>query len=154
MRSETPPPPPSPGTDDDRPAASPPRGTFIVLMILVTAALFAVMVSLLFYNWATSREPSSVMVVEGTAKFDGTVVTIEGVGLDHPYTGTLSADRNYHMPFYLDRGIYTIRLTQGGRTLMQTDFQIGTREGKKLSLLGHDELLDPASTRPATKPGR
>ena len=152
MRSETP---PAPAAANDRPAAAPapPRRLFIVLMIFLTAVLFAGMVSLLFYNWATSKEPSSVMVVEGTPKFDGVLVTIEGVRLKQPHTATLSADRSYSMPFYLDHGFYTIRLTRDGRTLLPPiDFEIGPREGKKLSLLKHEDLLDTPATGPTTSP--
>jgi hypothetical protein len=131
------------------PAPVPPRRTFVLLMIVVTALLFAGMLSLLFYRWASLREPSSVIVVEGTPRFKGVEVTVEGVALDAPYTATFSPDREYQLPFYLEPGVYTIRLTLDGKTLLETDFQMGRREGKRLVLSRHEHLVPDPATAPA-----
>ena len=153
MSSETsrPPPAPAAGTHANNPAAAaapPPGRGFTVLTIAVTALLFAGMLTLLFYRWATNREPTSVIVVEGTPKFDGVDVTVDGVRLRKPYTATLSADRNYTLPFYLDKGFYTVHVTQRGRTVLDVEVEVDARQGKKLILAKHEHLLDPPTTKP------
>jgi hypothetical protein len=147
MSTETSPPTGAAPRADD-PAEHRPGRTFTLLMIALTALLFAGMLALLFYKWATNREPTSVIVIEGTPKFEGAEVTVDGVRLNAPYTAKLTADRKFTMPFYLDKGLYTVRVTKDGRTVMEADFEIGTREGKKLLLAKHEHLLDGPTTAP------
>ncbi len=93
-------------------------------MILATVLLFIAAQGLLFYRWVTVREPNSVLVVIGSEALRGAEVKVEGVGLHKPYQVKIGDAERLTLPFYLDRGTYTLTVTMNGETIYHLDFNI------------------------------
>ena len=73
----------------------------------------------------------------------GAEVTVDGVRLKAPYTAKLTADRKFTIPFYLDKGLYTVRVTKDGVLVARHENEIGGTT----DVAGRDEFADRRTTK-------
>src|SRR5690349_5813380 len=99
-----------------------PRRAMVVFMIMATAALFVGLFAVLYFKWSGAQEPSSALVVGVTPAFEGAELVVEGVALAEPYRVRVDARRGKSIPFYLDRGSYTLRVMVDDRQIYSNDF--------------------------------
>ena len=135
----------SPGTSTPRPTFEGSKGQrqFVRLAIALAAALVIGMVALLYYRWVVAKEPNAELVIVGTSDYEGAVITVSGTELDKPYESTITAEDGHQAPFFLNRGLYSIRIEQGGEVLYDHSFAISPRTRLTLKL----EDLDVPTTR-------
>ena len=115
-------------------------------MILAAVALFVLTQALLYYHWATMREPSGVLIVDTDHPLRGAEIEVSGQFLTQPYKLVVGSGERFSLPFYLEPGRYQVRVTQHGQTLAARTVEITPEApGIRLDLSG----LEPA---PATAP--
>src|SRR4051812_23317101 len=103
-------------------AAAAPRRAMVLLMIVTTAAIFIGLFVILYLRWAGAQEPSSALIVAGPPVFDGVEIIVEGVALSEPYRVVVGPKTGHVIPFYLDRGSYTLRVARDDKTIYSGDF--------------------------------
>jgi hypothetical protein len=146
---------PNHGTDTIEPAAPTPRRPAVVrAWLAATILVFVATIGLLFWQWAAHREPSSVIIVEGTPRFDGVDVRVSGGTLPAPYEATLSAANEFRVPFFLDAGVYVVWVARGGQALSELEVILTRRVGQRIDLRPLEPRLDdaPPATRRSTDP--
>lgn len=125
-----------------------PRHAVVLLMILTTTALFVGLFAVLYFRWAGAQEPSSALVVKTTPAFDGAEIVVEGVVLREPYRVRIGDRRGVtSIPFYLDRGSYTLRVLYGEREIHNLDFILEANRMIQVDLSRFEHLLP--TTAPA-----
>ncbi|MCC6424360.1 MAG: hypothetical protein IT447_12860 [Phycisphaerales bacterium] len=129
----------TPNPNEPRPAL----GLFVRLALLLTAVLFLLAVSILCYRWIIDREPSSLVILNGSDALEGVVAHISGVGMAQPIEATFEPQEKYILKFHLAPGNYTLSLTRGDQNLFQLDFNISAR---------HVQMLDLWRQFPSTRP--
>lgn len=124
-------------------------------MILSTAVIFVALFAVLYFRWAQAQEPSSVIIIQATPAFDGTEIAIEGIALPAPYKVTVGPRPGRTIPFYLDRGSYTLRVSRDEKTIYAADFPLKNNQVIRLDLKSLEHLLPPPATAStgATQPG-
>jgi hypothetical protein len=133
------------------PAADAPRRALVLAMIFATGVIFVALFSILYFRWAGAQEPSSAIIVAATPAFDGAEIIVEGVALAAPYRVIIGERRE--IPFYLDRGSYTLRVVRDAKTIYSGDFVLRRNEGRRIDLAALEHLLPPpAATAPASGP--
>jgi len=144
------------GTDANgasRPAAAPPadqpRRAVVLIMIALTTVIFVGLFSILYVRWSRSEVPSSVLVVSVTPAFEGAVIEVSAITLPKPYVVTVRGNERV-IPFYLDGGTYTLRVSRDGQQIFSNDFFINPNEGRKFDLRELEPMLPPPL--PATAP--
>ncbi len=118
----------------------------VLFMILATAVLFIALFAVLYFRWARSQEPSSVMIVEATPAFDGAEIVVDGIALPAPYRVTVGTRASREIPFYLDRGSYTLQVMQGEKTIYAADFPLQTNQAIRVKLKSLEHLLPQPTT--------
>ena len=123
------------------------RRPFIVAMILIAGLLFIATEVLLYYRWATMTEPTCVLIVETAGPLKGAQVVVDGIMLAQPHKVTVGEKDRYSLPFYVEPGRYTVKVTQNDQVLFERDVDVSNKErGKKFDLT----KLQPAATQRAT----
>jgi hypothetical protein len=133
------------------PAATPgdsPRRTLVLFLIAATALLFLALFTVLYLRWSGAQEPSSAIVVSTTPAFEGAELIVEGIALPEPYHVTVGKRSGRDVPFYLDRGSYTLRIVFGDRTIYTADFALGQNEWLKFDLSRLEHILPSTTTAP------
>ncbi len=141
----------APPTQPNAPSADAPRRLLVLFMILSTAVIFVALFAILYFRWAGAQEPSSMMIVVATPAFDGAEVVVEGVALPEPYRVTVGRTGRV-IPFYLDRGSYTLRVLRDEKTIYSADFPLQSRQVIRLDLKELEHLLPPPATANAVAP--
>jgi hypothetical protein len=128
-----------------------PRARRVRVLILAAVGLFVLTQALLYYRWATMREPTGVLIVEAAKPLRGAEIEVSGQWLTEPYKVIVGSGERFSLPFYLDPGRYQVRITQHGQTLAARTVEI-THEapGIRLDL---SELEPAPATAPAGGPG-
>lgn len=122
----------------------PARGWFVSAVLMLTAVLFVLAVSILCYRWIIDREPSSIILLKGSDALEGVVAQISGVGLAQPVRATFTAQEKYVLRFHVEPGNYTLALIRDDKILSQQDFAIPTKRVLTLDLW---------RVYPSTRPG-
>ncbi len=129
-----------------------PRQVIVLFMILVTAVIFVALFAILYFRWAGSQEPSSVMIVTATPAFEGTEIIVEGVALPAPYRVIVGSRDGQQFPFYLDRGSYTLRIVRDDQALYAGDFLMQHNQMLKIDRAKLEHLLPPPATMNVVAP--
>lgn len=129
-----------------------PRRATVLFMILATGVIFVALFAVLYFRWANAQEPSSMLVVAATPAFEGTELIVEGVALPEPYRVTVGARAGNSIPFYLDRGSYTLRIVHDDASLYTADFVMQNNQLLKIELEKLEHLLPPPPTAKAVAP--
>ena len=125
------------------PVLTPQRLLFARAVIILSAAITLAAFATIFYRSVTISEPTSAIVVEGDASFDGTLIFVTST--EYPSArAKLSVENNYKTPVLLHPGIYSVLITHGDRTLIRQSFRIEAHRG-----VGIDLLKAAAETQPA-----
>jgi hypothetical protein len=131
------------------PGEATPRRALVLFMIMATAALFVGLFAVLYFKWSGAQEPSSALVVGVTPAFEGAELVVEGVALAAPYRVRVDARRGKSIPFYLDRGSYTLRVMVDDRQIYANDFILDANRMIKIDLSQFEHLLP--TTAPAVR---
>ena len=127
-----------------------PRAWRVRALILTAVGLFVLTQGLLYYRWATMREPTGVLIVEAADPLRGAEIEVDGEWLTEPYKLVVGSGGRFSLPFYLDPGRYQVRVTQHGQTLAARSVEITPQApGIRLDL---SELEPAPATAPATAP--
>jgi hypothetical protein len=118
-------------------------------MILIAGVLFLCSEVLLYYRWATIREPTCVLIIETGTQLKGALIEVDGDLLGQPHKLIVGEGDRYLFPVYIEPGRYTIKLTQNDQVLLEqpVDFTDGAR-GKKFDLT----KLRGAASQPSVPP--
>jgi hypothetical protein len=139
----------NPPADPPKPRDRGDRGPFVISMIGLAALLFVCTEGLLYYRWATMIEPTHVLIVETSELLKGAEITVSGVTIQ-PYKVTVGAGGRYAIPFYVEPGHYSIKVTQNDQSLFEAEVDLGPREtGKRFDLT---KLAPAPSQASSTQP--
>lgn len=117
-------------------------------MIALTAVICIAMVAVLFYRWVSLAEPEYMLIIAGTPAWAGATVTVDNVTLQKPHVRTLGGENGLKLPFYLDRGTYTVRIERDGETIIDDEVFIDVGKIWQMDLKKLEYLIQtPATTR-------
>ncbi|MGB7159967.1 MAG: hypothetical protein WBD40_18015 [Tepidisphaeraceae bacterium] len=133
------------------PPGDAPKRVVVVSLIILTAVIFVGLFTVLYVRWASSDEPSSALIVSVTPAFEGAEIEVGGVALAQPHKVIVGGRNSKTIPFYLDRGSYTIRISRDAKEIYSADFFINPNEGRKIDLQGLEHLLP--TTQPSSGSG-
>jgi hypothetical protein len=126
------------------PVPSPQRLLFARAVITLTAVVTLAAFATIIYRSVTVTEPTSAIVVEGDASFDGALILVTST--EYPAArATLTVENNYRTPVLLYPGIYTVLVMHRDRALFRDTFRIDAQRA-----VGIDLLKLAAQTRPST----
>ena len=109
------------------------RGPFVRIMTVVIVGITLMMVSLIYWRWATVREPSTAVVIAGDSSLEGAQVTVVGEGRQLPPI-TLGPDNNFVTPVLLDEGQYTAQVTHDQHRILDEPFVVHRFTGVRFEL--------------------
>ena len=127
-------------------ADHPPRHARLVGLILgAVVACTLVMVGFIWYRWQGVNEPTTAVIVEGDATFDGTVVTVTGA---RTITTELTSSNDYIAPVLLEPGWYRVTAEHRGRVLVRQEVEVKRFLGVRFRL----SELSGSTPGPSTPP--
>jgi hypothetical protein len=120
-------------------------------------AIAFAMVSLIYFRWFTSAEPTSVFTVFGDQTASGTLIQIVRIGADNHPAGKfeiqLSDTNHYTARFFLNGGVYELVATRPDRPQpLRTSFSLPEGRAMELRLPGSVSTApshDSADTGPS-----
>jgi hypothetical protein len=128
-----------------------------MLTIAMATLLFLAASGLLYLRWATMREPTCIFIVEAPSSLRGAEVTVDNAKLVEPHTVVIGRGERFAIPFYLDYGLYSVRVTLNGATMLETQVELTpTEPAKKIDLsqfpapLPMTTTTAPATSRPSS----
>ena len=93
-----------------------------------------------------------MMIVAVTPAFDGAEIVVEGIALPQPYKVTVGTRSGRLIPFYLDRGSYTLRVSRDEKTIYTADFPLQSNQVVRVDLKSLEHLLPAPATANAAAP--
>jgi len=123
---------------------------FVVSMIVLTIALFLLAVGMLAYRWLTTTEPTTLLVIEGSPALIGAEASVQGVDDKTPHKSIFGEGERFALPFYLDPGTYTIKITRNGETLDTREVALMSNQGIKIDLTKWEPKV--STSGPSTAP--
>jgi hypothetical protein len=126
------------------------RKTAVAVAIVLAALLFLGTSGLLYLRWVTMREPTCIFIVDSPPAMRGAEVTVDGVKLLHPHTATIGTGERFALPFYLDYGVYSVRVTLNGATVVDTQVDLTPKDPYQKINLAQFPAPTGASTRRKT----
>ena len=131
------------------PPAVDPSGRFVVSMIVLTILLFLLAVGMLAYRWMVTTEPTALLVIDGSEALAGAEASVQAVEDKIDHKSIFGEGDRYSLPFYLDPGVYTVKITRNGEVLDQREVTLQSHQGIKIDLMHWEPKL---TTMPATAP--
>ena len=119
------------------------RKLFVQALIGLSAFVFLSTSAVLYYRWATTREPSCELTVMATPALRGAILKVDGPMLPKAHKVTIGAEDRYTMAFFLDPGDYDITITLNGESQYK-----GTCILEKMAV----GTLDLTRKKPTTQP--
>ena len=112
--------------------------------IALAALLFIGAAGVLYLRWATMREPMCIFIVEASTSLRGAEVTVDGVRLIKPHTVVIGRGDRFAIPFYLEYGVYAVRVTLNGATVAETEVDLNEKQPYQRLDLTHASAPPPA----------
>ena len=123
----------------------------VMVTIALAALLFLVASGVLYVRWATMREPTCLLVVEAPAALRGAEVRVDDPRMIQPHLVTIGVGERFAIPFYLDYGRYSVRVTLKDATVLDTQVELThDAPAKKIDLSQFP--LPPAPSATTTAP--
>jgi len=97
------------------------RRTAVGIGIALASIVFVAAAGLLYVRWATMHEPTCIFIVQAPNSMRGAEVTVDGVKLLRPHTTMIGAGERFAIPFYLDYGTYSVRISMNDATLFERE---------------------------------
>jgi hypothetical protein len=132
------------------PNAPPPRSSAIMGVVL-TAALTAGLLSLLFYHSLITPVPDARLIIRADSSWRGARVIVEGGNLSDPQETSIEPMGKYTVPFFLSPGDYTLHVRSGDSEIYICQVRLEHNEVVEVNLMESGAAF-PA-TAPATLPG-
>jgi hypothetical protein len=126
------------------------RRAVVGIGIALASLLFIAASGMLYLRWATVREPMCFFIVEASTALRGAEVTVDGVKLLKPHAITIGRGERFAIPFYLDYGTYTVRVTMNGETVVDTEVVLDQK--MPYQRLDLTQLQLPASSSATSSP--
>jgi hypothetical protein len=126
-----------------------PSGRFVVSMIVLTVVLFLLAVGMLAYRWMITTEPTALLVIDGSEALSGAEASVTGVDDKVERKSVFGEGDRFSLPFYLDAGAYTVKITRNGEILDQREVTLQSHQGIKIDLIHWEPKL---TTQPSTIP--
>lgn len=108
------------------------RGRLAKLISAVLAFYVLVMVGLIYWRWATIREPSTAVVIAGDGSLQGARILVTGRG--HQWAVELDKLNGWQSPILLDPGSYHVQVTHRNRLILDQAFQLTRAQGLRFEL--------------------
>jgi hypothetical protein len=110
----------------------------VPLIVAGTFMYFAGAVALLYYQWLNDRPPDSVLIIQADSALEGAEVHVEGGALLDAHKRTMRREDGYIIPFYVNRGTYSVRISRGGLVREYGDVLVAKNQSARLDLRGRD----------------
>jgi hypothetical protein len=120
----------------------------VPLIVVLTFLYFVGAVAMLYWQWLKDRPPDSVLIVQADQALAGAEVVVEGGLLLEAHRHTLRSEDGYVIPFYVNRGTYTVRILHAGRAREFPDVLVGKNQATRLDLRSAN-VAEWATTAPA-----
>jgi hypothetical protein len=145
---------PAPHHADDAPPHEHPivpgaaeRRVVVRFGIALASVLFVAAAGVLYLRWATMRDPMCVFIVEAPQTLRGAEVSVGGINIAKPHTATIGRGERFAIPFYLDYGRYTVRVTMNDVAVVDTEVVLDhAKPYQKIDL----KDVQPPPPQPAT----
>ena len=127
-----------PVTQDPAPSGHP----ILARAIIAGAVLmFFAMMALIMYRWLTVPEPTSLLLVAGTAADAGAIVEVSAADSPDVHRLVLGVDNNYTVKFPLPPGTYRVHVAKAshGEVTFNTTLREGSGAALDLSTLPEPE---------------
>ena len=147
--------PPTPVVPPTSVASTAPRERKMAVAVGITlaAVLFLATSGLLYLRWATMREPTCIFIVDAPPAMRGAEITVDGVKLLQPHTATIGTGERFVVPFYLDYGAYSVRVTLNGATVADTQVDLTPKDPyQKINLAQFPPPLATSNRTKSTMP--
>jgi hypothetical protein len=120
------------------------------MIVVLCFVITVVATSLSYWRWANVTEPTSYIIVQGTAEQNGTVVTVsQARDADVVAMAVLRPENQYAVTIFLHPGTYWFDATQNGDRLLAGDLLIAHRRWKTILLRPAPAPPPAPGTRPA-----
>jgi hypothetical protein len=118
------------------PPERPSRWWFVHGSIVTAFVLFFVFVTILYWYWIRTPEPTSIIRIPGgNSALDGTAVVVEGYPLRRPLEVELNEENGFGTRIYLVPGDYRLQVKRkDGEVLFAREFSIGAYHEWTLNL--------------------
>jgi hypothetical protein len=126
------------------------RKIFVRLAMAAAGLVFVLTAGILYYRWASTVEPTTMVVVIGDESLRGVEVIVEGLGITQPYHAVFGERERFILPFYLDPGSYTVRVLRGDRVLFEKNVVVQKHLGRQIDLTKLN--LPPTTASTTTQP--
>ncbi len=105
--------------EENVPAAPRPRTSpRIVLACAAAVVLFVGPVAMLYWTWLPRQSPSTMIVVQADASFDGAEVAAEQLGGGGaPLVGRVASEDGYRLRMHVPPGIYRVTVRVAGKVV-------------------------------------
>jgi hypothetical protein len=114
-------------------------------MIAAAWVVFLAAAAVLYWQWASTNEPNCVIVIDAAPPLKGARIVVDSDLLVHPLKATVGESDRYSLPFYVDPGRYTIKITMQGDVLYESEVVVaGAGRGWRVDLT----KLRPPTTAP------
>ena len=123
--------PPGAAVEDD--PHSPGRRRFVIASITVAVALTATAVSLIYWRWLHTSEPTSAIYVEGDESWAGARVIVN-TPTGSEWTEELTAENQYKTHILLNPGSYTLTIMLDDRVVRRQNFDVKRLQGWRFDL--------------------
>jgi hypothetical protein len=119
--------------------------------VVLTAALTAGLLGLLFYHSVITPVPDARLIVRADSSWRGAHVIVEGGDLAEPRETFVEPMGNYTVPFFLSPGDYTLHVRSSDSEIYTCQVRLEHDEVEEVNLIESGAVF-PASA-PATLPG-
>jgi len=133
------------------PYAAGPHGRLARMIVVLCFLITFAATSLIYWRWANVTEPTSYIIVQGTAEHSGTVVTVsQARDADVVAMAVLKPENQYAVTIFLHPGAYWFSAAQNGNTLMAGDLWVAHRRWKTIALRPLHPPTADASGKPVS----
>lgn len=122
------------------------------MALMVTVALAAGSLGILFYRAVAKPQPGRVIVVRGSSDWNGLELTVSGGNLREPQVTKFEELGNYVVPFFVGPGKYTLVIKNQDAPVFRRDVDINQTQVEVIDLVHLGATTQPA-TAPSNEPG-
>lgn len=96
-----------------------PSPRFVRFSIFLASLLFFTAAAVIGWRWFNTNPPSMELIIDGSNNLDGAEVEVESADEPMHAKAVFGEGERYSLPFYVEPGAYTIKVTRNGEELME-----------------------------------
>lgn len=122
------------------------------MIVVLCFAIATLATALIYWRWANVSEPTSYVIVEGTADHTGTVITVSTeMGGEVVVMETLTPENQYAVTIFLHPGTYWFHAGHRGTTLIEGPMLVAHRRYRTIRLQPLGKPDAPSADTPGDK---